>query len=69
MRCNSNWLKLLLCSSRSIISHVLELEHTWITDHTTPNDYSFKHTKPILNQHKLLTLNNIFVLRSPTERI
>ena len=34
------------------------------TDHTALKDYSLEHTKAIFNKHKLLTLNNIYVLRS-----
>ena len=33
-------------------------------DHTTLKDYSLEHTTLKLNKHKLLTLNNLCVLRS-----
>ena len=38
-------------------------------NHTTLKDYSLEHTKPIFNKHKLLTLNNLYVLRSLAELI
>ena len=38
-------------------------------DHTSLKDYSLEHTKPIFNKHKLLTLNNLYVLRSLAELI
>ena len=38
-------------------------------DHTTLKDYSLEHTKPIFNKQKLLTLNNLYVLRSLAELI
>ena len=38
-------------------------------DQTTLKYYSLEHTKPIFNNHKLLTLNNLYVQRSLAELI
>ena len=35
----------------------------------TSKDYSLEHTKPLFNKHKLLTLHNLYVLRTLVESI
>ena len=38
-------------------------------DHMASRDYSLEHTKPLFNKHRLLTLQNLYVIRTLVETI
>ena len=36
-------------------------------EHMAPNDFTLEHTKPLFIKHRLLTMHNLYILRSLTE--